>query len=193
MTNPFQLPSGNPDAGFDQPQPDRIEPYRWSLAAVIIGVLAVALGMIPPMAIGEQPPMALFQEPKELPPPQVEKDKEAGVIELGINNFVLKFRKPGDKEEEAEPPPPPVEDGKPWFMPGPVWGKRIVYGTTILSYCLALATVVVGSLGYVKERHPVLIYVALGAAALAIAWQYILLGVLLGVMVVVVLHLIKDL
>ncbi|MEX0791747.1 MAG: hypothetical protein WD045_01325 [Pirellulaceae bacterium] len=189
MADPIQLPSGNPDAGFDRPQPAQVEPFKWSLAAVVIGVLAVALGMIPPMAIGESPPMSPFEQRE--PPPKVE-EEEPAMIELGLNNFVVKFRKPGEQQKKAEPPPHPVEDGKPWFMPGPAWGKRIVYGTTILSYCLALATVVVGSYGYVKERHPVLIYVALGAAALAIAWQYILLGVALGVMVVVILHLLEN-
>ena len=60
---------------------------------------------------------------------------------------------------------------------------------TVSSAILAIACLIGGFLAYTKEKQPVLLSGTLALAGLALVWQYILIGIIVAVIVVVLLFL----
>jgi hypothetical protein len=143
-----------------------------SLIGLIAGLLALALVLIPSIAL-ERPLPNPFETPEEaqrrIAGPPVKK----GGIGIKIKDFEIRF---GGKEVKD-----PVVPRKPELTKDPVRWFLIGGGVC------ALIGLAVSTVAHVREQHAVITTVAICCSIVAITWQFVVLGIMLGIAAVIVI------
>jgi len=148
-------------------------PIRLSLLALLAGAIALGLAAIPPIAFGR--PIALAAEEDPPAPPRAERQ---GGVTFKLGKFEVNV---GGKQPDPKPLPAvgPLAHPIKWFL--------------ISAIAVALITVVGGAFAGHRDRHPVLAGTGMALGVLAIAWQYVIIGIAIGVTVAVLLILLHAL
>ncbi|MBS0201804.1 MAG: hypothetical protein JSS49_02820 [Planctomycetes bacterium] len=144
-----------------------------SLIGLVAGVVSLALATIPSVAY-ERPLPNPFAKPeaeqqREAPPAE----REGGVT-LKIKGLSINF---GGKIPK---PDPPVE------VPAKITSDPVRW-FTISAIACALIGLMIATVGQLREQHPVLTTCSMTCCTAAIAWQYIAVGITVGVAVVILL------
>lgn len=141
----------------------------WLSATVLLaGAIALGLAAIPPI-ISEKP-FGLWRE--EPPPPQ------PAQLQGGLNFKLGKLEvNVGGKRENPPPLPPPPNPTR-WFF---VW-----------AVALALPAIVVGAIAWQRESQHALAGTGMFLGVLAITWQYLIVGIAIGVAAAIILILLSS-
>jgi len=154
-------------------EPPRKRRSTWlSVVTLLFGAVALGLAAIPPIALGR--PLGLLPEKEaKVVPPEL---RHEGGIRLAVGKFSVTF---GGKEvaEPAPPPPPPLQNPLKWFL------------VTMIG--CALVGLVLGPIAWSRERHFVISGTGMALATAAVIWQYIIIGVVVAVAIVVILALVS--
>jgi hypothetical protein len=137
------------------------------MIGLVAGLIALALAMVPAIAF-ERPLPNPFDDTKDakrrLDPPA---EREGGVtlrfkgMSINIGGKVPK------KQESVERPAEITKDPIRWF--------------TIAAIGSALIGLVGAAIGHLRERHTVLTATSMCCCAVAITWQYVAIGIVVGV------------
>ncbi|QDU91605.1 hypothetical protein Pla175_50350 [Pirellulimonas nuda] len=143
---------------------------QFGIAAVILGVVALALAIIP---------RAIFEVPPPWPTQSAPKPQQ--VVEGG-ETFQWKGATVtiGGTTKEVPPPPP---------TPAPASSKALFIITTLV----ALAGIAVGVIASWRERSYLLAGPALALCSVALLWHYILIGVTVAIAVLIIVALLSHL
>lgn len=145
-------------------------PSLWlSVLVLLAGGTALGLAAIPPFVLDR--PLGIAPIEKTDPPPA----ERQGGVNFKVGKFEVNV---GGK---VEPPPPIVPPPTPlkWFF--------------VSAIALALPTIVVGAIAWHRESHSALAGTGITLAVLAVAWQYIIIGIVIGVAVAILLLLLGSL
>jgi hypothetical protein len=160
-----------------------------SVVALLIGVIALALAIIPALALGRPLPNPFAEEAAPEPPatepttPDSPDDEREGGITLKYKSVSVTFggKKKEDKDDEEDEAgqaaePVPREQPKPetkaqadpvrWF--------------TLTAVVAALVGLVLAPIAQVKEKHPAMTIGAVMLCVGAITWQYFAVGIAIG-------------
>ena len=145
-------------------------PMRLSVIALLLGLAALGLAVIPGMAFGRPLPNPFAEEKKPAPVVEPPAEREGGVT-FRFRTWSVNFF---GKGAEKKPALPPVD-------PPPELTKDPVHWFTISAVGCALLGIGLASFGHVRERHTPLTVCAMGCCAAAVTWQYFAFGIILGV------------
>ena len=144
-------------------------PIILSVIALLTGVLAIGLAVIPGIAMERPLPNPFADVKKEQPPVEPVPEREGGVTlkykKVSIN-FGGKVPVKVAKKEPAPAPPAITKDPIRWF--------------TISATVCALVGLILSSIGQLREKHTVLTVSSMGCCAAAITWQYFAVGIAIG-------------
>ena len=152
---------------------------RLSLLGLILAVLGLSLAVIPSIATERGLPNP-FESKEEAqrridgPPAKV------GGITLRLKNFSVNFFGRDVKERvPAAPPPALTNNPVRWLM--------------IAGCALALVSLVISAVAHTRERHGVMTFTAMSCSVVALTWQFLVFGIVLGVAAITFLLLIAAL
>lgn len=150
-----------------------------SMIGLIAGMIALALAVVPAIAF-ERPLPNPFADKKNddrrIDPPA---EREGGItlkfkgMSMNIGGKVPK------KEVPAEKPPEVTKDPIRWL--------------TISAIGCALIGLVAATVGHLRERHTILTVTSMGCCAAAITWQYVAIGIVVGVALAVLVIVLRNL
>lgn len=166
-----------------------IKPMFLSVAGLVLGIVALGFAVIPSIAM-EKPLANPFakQEPPPKPPSEPAKGHDSGVtikyksvsVTFGGKKSAQDQKK---KAAEAEPPPKPelkvTTDPVRWF--------------TMSAIGFALVGLVIAPIAHVKEKHHVLTCSSMVCSVAAITWQYVAVGIAVGIAAAVFVITLKKL
>ena len=170
---------------------DDKRPYKLSLAALIIGVVAIGLACIPALAFDRPLLNPFAAAPKT---PEAEKRAEAAEVSESAEpsgGVVFKYKsfsiRLGGKPPRAKEEPPAtdakVEDTEQPATPA-VETLHITTDPTrwftIFAIGTALIGLVVASVGQLREKHNTLTAISVGCCTAAMTWQYFAIGIAFG-------------
>ncbi|NQT93813.1 MAG: hypothetical protein HQ559_13725 [Lentisphaerae bacterium] len=91
-------------------------------------------------------------------------------VTFDIKGFKIALGKKHDSVAEAEPASP----------------RRQYSPMLIATLATAIVAIVLGPISWVREKQPVLSITAMALGAVALAWQYVLIGITAGIAIVIV-------
>ncbi len=177
--------------------------------ALIAGVVALGLTILPGFVLDQSPP-PLPDPPRRIaeaefdPQMEVAAEEDEGLL-VKFKNFTISLRKGDEKQPEDEVEADgedqaenEVQDAEPAIAP-PVakpanevadpWPQRFA----IASASFALLGLLLGPIAWARERHPALAGWAMAICCVALVWHYIVAGIVVGVIIVVVLMMLASL
>lgn len=138
-----------------------------SIIGLIAGVAALGLATIPAVALERPLPNPFVDLEKNEPNVEPAAEREGGVT-LKFKDLSVNL---GGKAPKKEPP----DEASPELTKDPIrWFTMAAIGC-------ALIGLVVASIGHLRERHTVLTVSSMGCCAAAITWQYLVIGIAVGV------------
>jgi hypothetical protein len=143
-----------------------------SFAALVLGVVALGLAIVPRAWFGAPPPP--WPEQTSAPPPSPPPVVEGGVT-FKVKGMQVNI---GGKTPPA-PPPAPV----PLPEPVPMTAKSFAAATAVVALLGAFAS----ALACWRERSYILAIPGAGMCCAAILWHYIVLGVIFGIGILIVI------
>ena len=150
---------------------------------MLSGVIALGLAAIPGMALDH--PLALAARDRKDPPAPAQTEPGA-TFEITIT-FRSDKTAPDSAGERAMGDPPAVDrqttDDR---------GRLLKYFTIAAISC-ALVGLVLGPVAWVREKQPALSGSAMAICCVALLWEYIIIGIAVGVAVVIVVLLLGHL
>lgn len=157
---------------------NRQQAFVFTILGLLLGVIALGLASIPAIALDRPAPHPFAeqeQEEKEEPVAEPPAEREGGVT-LRYKNFSFNL---GGKapEPESEPLPEP----EPEAAPPPTITSDPIRWFTIAAIACALVGLVISAVGQLRERHTVITVGSMGCCAAAITWQYVAVGISIGV------------
>ncbi len=159
--------------------------HPFGLAALLISIIALGLAVVPMIALDE--PVTLDPLYRDPPPPPAGNDG----VTLKYKSFSVTFG--GDKDDESAANPDAETDRKESAgAPAPTHRERLLKTFRISAVACALIALVLGPIAWVRETQPALSGTAMGIACLALIWQYILIGIIVGVAIAVLLFVLSH-
>jgi hypothetical protein len=146
--------------------------FAFGLAGLIVAALGLALGVM-------QPHITEAMKPPPPPPPQ----KMADVLAEAGDKFVGKMV---DRVRGKKPEPPKAVEPPPKKTPWPLY-------ISIAATSLGLAGSLSGTVGWIRREDLRLTVSAMAIGALAVAWIYIVLGIVIGAAIAILLMLLSAL
>ncbi len=147
-------------------------PFGIGIAALILGVVALGLACIPALALDRPLPNPFADEKADAAQAdETAAGEKEGGITLSYKNVSIRL---GSKDSEG------TETASQGSQAAPNNSDPIKIFTIAAIVC-ALVGLVVASIGQIRERHTALTMSAMGCCAAAIAWQYIAVGIAVGV------------
>ena len=164
--------------------------HTFGITALLVGIIALGLAVIPGIALDQPVPFANEQPDEPLSP----NPEPSGVT--------LKFKKwsvtiGGDKKETDHDIP--NEDGLKQEDSAVADQQRSIDRDDLLKWCTisavscSLIGLILGPISWVREKQPVLAGSAIGICCLALVWQYIVIGIAVGVAIAVLLFVLSQL
>ncbi len=148
---------------------DPRRPFWLGVAGLVLAAIALGLASIPSLAL-ERPLLNPFaREKQDEPPVEPPREREGGIT-LKYKNLTVNLggKVPRDEEiAKPEPQPKTTNDPLRWF--------------TIAAIGCSLIGLVLSSLAQIRERHTVLTVVSMACCVAAITWQYVAVGIAVGV------------
>ena len=160
--------------------------HPFGIAALVTGVIALGLAVIPGIAL-DRPSQFIKEERKE-PPPPPEPEPEGGVT-LKYKDFSVTFGD-GEKDEdkEADQPTKAEEDESVAVGQQRSMDRDLVLRWfTISAVSCSLIGLILGPISWAREKQPALSGCAIGICCIALVWQYIVIGIAVGVSIAVLL------
>ncbi len=144
---------------------------RLGITALLIGIVALGLAVIPGLAM---------ERPEERPetPPLIESESDGGVT-LTFKEFSVTW---GGKSEEGEEVAEQAVNQE-----EPIDRNRLLKWFTLSAVCFSLVGLVLGPISWARERQPAISGSAIGVCCLALVWQYVVIGIAVGVGIAVLL------
>ena len=142
---------------------------------LVVGVLGLGLAVIPSIAM-QRPLPNPFETPEQAQRRMQGPPSKKGGITLNFKGLSMNF---GGKEVEKPTTPNPSLTNDPirWFM--------------IAAILCGLAGLLLCSVAHVKEKQTAITLTGIGCSIAAITWQFLVIGIILGVAVVVVLLILR--
>lgn len=143
--------------------------FLLSIWGLILGVIAIGLASIPAIALDRSIFNPLGERQNERPVAEPLAQREGGMT-LKSKDISVNFGgKPPEQEPEA------VANAMDSLTADPIrW-------FTVSAICCALLGLVVSSLGHIREKHLPITIVAMSCCAAAITWQFLAIGIAIGV------------
>lgn len=168
--------------------------HAFGLAALLAGIMALGLAVIPGIVLDRPLPFANQERQRPLPP---EPAPEGGVT-LKIKKLSITFG--GGKKDDAEVL---AKDDEPKAaVPAPADRQRsmdrdhLLKWSTIAAVACSLIGLTLGPISWAKEKQPAVSGAAMGICCLALVWQYIIIGIVAGaaiaVFLIVLSHLVSS-
>jgi hypothetical protein len=163
--------------------------------ALVCGVVALGLAVIPGIALDR--PVSVADDTLEPAPrtaPQNERESE-GAVRLEFKKFSVtlgggKNDKGDGRDEDARQVAEPESEVA--AAPKPNSRNRLLKMFTISAVCCSLIGLILGPISWAREKQPALSGSAMGICCLAIVWQYVVMGILIGVAIAVLLIVIST-
>ena len=164
------------------------------IAALAFGVVALGLAVIPGIVLDRTPSIADEElDAARRPRSQTQADPE-GSVKLEFKKFsVTVGRGASDKEGGGDE----IDDqfiepeSEAAVSPKPGTHNRLLKTFTIAAVCCSLIGLTLGPISWAREKQPALSGSAMAISCLAIVWQYVVVGILIGVAIAVVLLLVS--
>lgn len=156
----------------------------YGISALVIGIIALGLAVIPGIAL-DRPSVIPFTENENPPPPPP--DDEGGLT--------LKYKKLSvtigggkkDKDKHKE------DDG---YIAAEIDQQdktdRLLKWFMLSAVSCSLIGLILGPISWVREKQPVLAGSAIGCCCLALVWQYVVIGIIVGVAIAVLLMILSH-
>jgi hypothetical protein len=159
--------------------------HPFGIAALVVGIMALGLAVIPGIALDR--PLPFVHE--ELPPPEPEQE---GGVTLKYKKFSVTFGvrtkdEDANQDHEVEQNGPAAVDQK-RRIDRDQWLKWF----TISAVSCSLIGLILGPISWAREKQPALSGTAIGICCLALVWQYIVIGIAVGVAVAVLLIVLSN-
>jgi hypothetical protein len=151
-----------------QTPPFKLQPIWLSAVVLLTGGIALGLAAIPPIVFERPLGLAAIDKPADPPPAE---------RQGGVNFKVGKFEVNVGGKVQAPPPVIPTPNPVKWFL--------------VSAIALAIPTIVVGAVAWHSERHRAIASTGMALGVMAIAWQYIIFGIAIGVALAIILILLS--
>jgi hypothetical protein len=161
-----------------------VKQHAIGITALIVSVIALGLAAIP-MIVWDQSP--LTPQEREVEPPRAEPKSK---FTIRIKKFSISF---GGQPAEPDKDDAVRDDAADALQVRPAVVDHTAKWCKVSSISFALIGLVLGPIAWVREKQPPLSGTAMTICTIAIFWQYVVLGIAIGVAVVVVLLLISSL
>jgi hypothetical protein len=158
------------------------------IVSLMIAVFALGLAVIPGIALDR--PVQLIPKPEPPTPPEPLTETKGGLT-LRYKGFSVNVG--GKSQPVAEPVAVPSEsenDGDE-IVQTEKQRDNWLRNFTLAAVCCALLAAVLGPIAWTKEKQPAITAPALVIATIALTWQYIAIGIAMGVTIAVVLFLLS--
>ncbi|WP_157605867.1 hypothetical protein [Schlesneria paludicola] len=157
----------------------RSSSMRLSFLGLVLAVVGLGLAVIPSLATERVLPNPF--ESKEEAKRRIDgPPAKAGGITVRVKNFSINFF--GKDVKEPAPAQPPLaftNDPVRWLM--------------IVGCVLALVSLVIASVAHRQERHGFMTFTAMSCSVVALTWQFLVFGIMLGVAAAILFLLIAAL
>ena len=156
----------------------------FGIAALVVGIIALALAVIPGIALDRPLPFA-SEKPDEPPPPEPER---VGGVTLEFKKWSVTFgggKKDDDKHLAQDDQP--HENVAAADHELPIDRDDLLKLSTIAAVSCSLIGLILGPISWIREKQPALSGTAVGICCLALVWQYIVIGIVVGVAIAVLL------
>lgn len=164
-------------------------------AALVASLIALGLAIIPGVAL--ERPFPLLDEKPKAPPTDADPDPDPDAkVTLKFKNFSVAIGK-NDKGDNAgddtgQDAIAKVES-RAAVDPVPDRSDQLLKYFTIAAVSFSLVGLLLGPLAWVREKQPALSGVAMGLSCLALTWQYVVIGVTIGVAIAFLLIILSRL
>ena len=156
------------------------------ILALLVGITALGLAVIPGIALDR--PLALPAEHHERPaPPKAEPEKG---VTFRFKKWSVTFGG-GKKDADANAAAPNAPQAVDEQLRGE--RDRLLKWFTISAVSCSLIGLVLGPISWVREKQPAISGSAIAISCFAILWQYIIIGIVVGVAVAVFLIVLSHL
>jgi hypothetical protein len=150
------------------------------ILALLVGTIALGLAVIPGIALDR--PVALPAHHQERPvPPKAEPEKG---VTFRFKKWSVTFGG-GKKDADANGAAPNARDAKDEQLREQ--RDRLLKWFTISAVSCSLIALILGPIAWVREKQPAISGSAIAISCFAILWQYIIIGIIVGVAVAVFL------
>ncbi len=162
--------------------------HSLGVAALLASIVALGFAVIPGIALDRPFPFADEERDRAAAP---ERAQEGGVT-FKFKKFSVTFG--GGKKDDAKDV---AQEDKPQQGAAAAGRQRamdrdhLLKWFTITAVSCSLAGLTLGPVAWAKEKQPALSGTAIGICCLALVWQYIVIGIAIGVTIAVLLFLIS--
>ncbi|MFT7642259.1 MAG: hypothetical protein ACI9G1_004016 [Pirellulaceae bacterium] len=147
--------------------------HALGITALVIGILALGLAVVPGMALDR--PLPFAEEPAE---------PEAGLtLEFNKFSFTIGGNKKDEEADKEAAAARAAEEQK--RITRNQWLKWFTISAAVCS----LIGLTIGPISWVREKQPALSGTAMGICCAALLWQYIVMGIVVGIAIIVLLAL----
>lgn len=143
--------------------------FLLSILGLIVSVIAIGLASIPTIAF-DRPLLNPFGEQAQKRPEIEQLPEREGGVTFKFKDISVNFGGKAPQNEpvvDEAPPPQLTKDPIRWF--------------SISAIASALVGLVISSVAHVQERHTAFTVGSMGCCAAAITWQYVAIGIAVGV------------
>ena len=161
------------------------------ISAIALGIAVIGLGLavIPAIITGQPLPApfaASVKPPEPAPAPKASQEESSGSVTLKYKSFsvTLGRNKNNAKAQQQQP----VSEADTADVPA----ADLLRWFTIAAIGLALVSLVVAPVAQVREKHTVFTTIAIACSIVAITWQYVAVGIVIGIAVIVVLVIVSK-
>jgi hypothetical protein len=185
---------GTYDKGIAQPdeRPARSKSAILGITALVAAIVALAFAVLPANVI--QPPVPTAPETPADEVPEVE---PKGRFNFKWKSFSFSFGKRDEPVDEAalrehEEREKTVAAARQADALARSSHQALLRWLTLISAGFALVGLTIGPVAWARERHPVLAGSAMAISSAALLWQYIIVGIVVGVAVLIILAFISS-
>ncbi|MGE0607970.1 MAG: hypothetical protein AB7O62_12820 [Pirellulales bacterium] len=162
--------------------------HAYGIAALVLGIIALGLAVIPGIALDRPLP---FASENPTPPPPV--PEQAGGVTFQYKSFSVRLG--GGKRDEDKAIQ--EEHQRRQDLAAAAHQQRIMDRDrflkwfTISAVSCSLVGLLLGPISWARERQPAVSGAAMGICCLAIIWQYVVIGIVIGVAIAFMLMVIS--
>lgn len=164
------------------------------ILALVMGVAALGLAVIPGIALDRPFPAA--PKPRAEPAPPPPPAEPGGGVTFRVKQFSVTLggskKKAQADNQPAQQAPPVVDQPIPKDRAIPNDGDRLLKWFTIAAVSCSLIGLILGPISWAREKQPALSGSAMGICCLALVWHYVVMGIAVGVAVAVIVILLSH-
>jgi hypothetical protein len=163
--------------------------HAFGIAALAVGLIALGFAVIPGIALDRPFP---FSDEERDRPAAPEHAQEGGVT-FKFKKFSVTFGggKKDDAKEAAQEDKPQQGAAAAQARQRAIDRDHLLKWFTITAVSCSLVGLVLGPVAWAKEKQPAISGPAIGICCVALVWQYIVIGIAIGVTIAVLLILIS--